>query len=273
MSSEENITPDQMCPATVTVRPYTAIPAQRVWTGLHGDPFAARPATKRKPPSASSRRLPQPLQDEIAPETAENILTSGSEQEGLDQLPAMPEADGDVDVDARAGSSEDDVPELPTPSAPPSRGAPGSSTDPPAGSRSEPAAADAPGSRQARSARIRTGTASTLHLPVGELRFYPRTSEVHAFCRNPRHAPDCRKSRTTKGGRKRGQGRCLGYLVAWLHDHENHASRFAHTQAIITRAMREDGRRRLKEAEGWAAFAECERALAPSEPEEPVDFD
>lgn len=93
-----------------------------------------------------------------------------------------------------------------------------------------------------------------------------------AYC--PVHGFRCRKTRTVNAGNRRGQGRPLGYLAAWL----MHARRFpdqtAHAMrdASFTLAERQEARARLHGTVGTASLFHKERPRAVDEASEPESF-
>ena len=48
------------------------------------------------------------------------------------------------------------------------------------------------------------------------IKYNPANDEFYAECRNPAHGKRCRSTRSAHEGRKRAQGRPLGFLAAWV---------------------------------------------------------
>eukprot|EP00959_Pyramimonas_sp_CCMP1952_P137084 2868692-Pyramimonas_sp.AAC.1 len=50
--------------------------------------------------------------------------------------------------------------------------------------------------------------------------YYAKSGDMVAHCKREGHGPKCRATRTTmpKTARKRGAGRPIGFLLAWLAD-------------------------------------------------------
>ena len=96
--------------------------------------------------------------------------------------------------------------------------------------------------------------------------------EFFAICPCDHHAPDCRRYRTSHGGRKVAQGRPLGLLAAWLHAgcQPAIADRDDHKSFQPTREQRLAGRALVKadpNADLFLAFERPRREGDDSEPE------
>ena len=72
------------------------------------------------------------------------------------------------------------------------------------------------------------------HSPSGSLVFYRNSGQVYAYCDDPRHGGRgiCRKSKTSAPGRKAGQGRPCGLLLAWLWQHVDADTRELHKHSV-----------------------------------------
>jgi hypothetical protein len=137
---------------------------------------------------------------------------------------------------------------------------------------------------------VLVGGVITLQVPgLGKLIYYPSSNDFYASCtddlhvKKPEHvdyrdvgnlrAKFCRKVAKANHGRKRGQGRPLGSLMAWLQQHHQHGDSASHIHGTyITHAMRVEGRRYLKTLAGAENLlcmeARKEDVDGHSEPEE-----
>lgn len=113
----------------------------------------------------------------------------------------------------------------------------------------------------------------------GEIWWMPDLREFHAICRCNSHDPHkgkpCMRVRTVDPGPKRGQGRPLGFLTAWLQAQHEYHTRWEHVHLCNpVLSSRKDGRRTLASFEGAEVLFSKERArdLANEEPEEPDVF-
>ena len=107
---------------------------------------------------------------------------------------------------------------------------------------------------------------------LGDLRFYPKSGVMSAFCRceNHRGGPDCRRSATCRP-KGPGAGRPLGMLVAWLQRNSDFSSQMEHVHAChTTLAQRQAARRWLMQQPGSADFASFEKPARDGEDLEPV---
>ncbi|CAE7476862.1 unnamed protein product [Symbiodinium sp. CCMP2592] len=105
----------------------------------------------------------------------------------------------------------------------------------------------------------------------GFLVHYPAESCLVAVCLKHK---DCRKKRTLLAGRRGGQGRCLGFLMAWLNASADYDSQQSHVNAFTTTLQaRREGRAefmRLPNAADWAAKEQGHRAEGDTD--EPTRF-
>ena len=105
-----------------------------------------------------------------------------------------------------------------------------------------------------------------LKVPGGTLVYYEHTKDVTAYC--DRH-PECRKTRTTRPGNKRGQGRPLGFLLAWLGKAADYTNQSTHVHRCrVTLEDRRAGRMLLMLQEGWETLGNKERPQRADEAEE-----
>ena len=87
-----------------------------------------------------------------------------------------------------------------------------------------------PQSRKAALGRVKTVKEDTIQIwDYGELRYNPNTHTFRAHCHHPKHM-NCSKQRTLRSGKRAGQGRPVGLLVAWLRDQANHDCHTSHSQ-------------------------------------------
>jgi len=112
----------------------------------------------------------------------------------------------------------------------------------------------------------------------GLLAYFPASQNFVAMCLQDDHGNDnerasCRRVRTAVPGRARGQGRPIGFLLAWLAD-SSHASRDSHVAHRGRYPLAQ--RRELRQAfinrssdPQIAGLLSRERPLRPGEPEEP----
>lgn len=112
-----------------------------------------------------------------------------------------------------------------------------------------------------------------LTVPHGELRFWPGSRRFGAFCADPRHGR-CRREKVCFGGaRSTGQGRPLGYLMAWLMAHDVRTGR-EHMDAglVIPLSDRQVARAVLAAILGSNILFDRERPKrSAEEPDEPVE--
>jgi hypothetical protein len=132
----------------------------------------------------------------------------------------------------------------------------------------------------------------TLEVPgLGKLMYYPSANDFYAVCtddlhvKKPEHADYhdvenlkpkfCRKVAKASFGRKRGQGRPLGFLMSWLQQHHRHGDSTSHIHGTyVTYAMRIEGRNFLKTLAGCEQLFDREALKADVDGEsEPEQFD
>lgn len=130
----------------------------------------------------------------------------------------------------------------------------------------------------------RRATADTsMVLPNGGvISFYRSTGNFQATCACDRHTPanSCRLTRTHKPSQamsRKGQGRPLGLMAAWLLSCETFGSSSEHKDAwglnfAKDRNRRRDGRAALKACPGYAALAAHERPSGAGSDSEPEDI-
>ena len=183
--------------------------------------------------------------------------SENSAEEFLDEL---------FEEDARLGpiAADEDLlaaeePPLPPPEEPP----PPQEPPPPAG----PAPARP---RDQRAGVVRGGLESrdvfVLPNALGTLRYYHGTKSMQAFCPWGReydvHESDCRKSATCNPQR-RGSGRPIGLLVAWLQAHKDFATKHEHVHTCKpSLQQRRDARAFFMQLPEAAEFARFEKPKA-----------
>ena len=105
-------------------------------------------------------------------------------------------------------------------------------------------------------------------VPSGSIVWYAHSQDMTAFCSTPGHL-ECRKTRTARAGIRPGQGRPLGFLMAWLEKGHEHADQQAHVHRCrVTHQERRDGRLLLMQQDGWQEIANKERPQRGDEREE-----
>ena len=133
--------------------------------------------------------------------------------------------------------------------------------------------------RPPREPRVRLGPAAapqnTIRVEVpghGALIYYTSSNVIQAHCRRDGHS-DCWRERTCAAGRRKGQGRPLGFLTAWLLQGAARISGQEHVhRSRATHAERVAGREHLATLEGSGQLFDKERERVDGEPEEPVNF-
>ena len=95
--------------------------------------------------------------------------------------------------------------------------------------------------------------------------------EIYATCGVRGHG-SCILTRTTKIGRKKGQGRPVGFLAAWLQAGPTFGSKDAHMKHKPTFPERAAARRSLKTLPGVVDFFNMERLALEGEGSEPDEF-
>ena len=113
----------------------------------------------------------------------------------------------------------------------------------------------------------------TLPNGLGTLRYYRASSSMQAFCPWGRdvHETDCRKSAGCNPA-KRGSGRPIGLLVAWLRAHSDFATKHEHVHTCKpSLQQRRDARAWFMQLRGASDFAEFEKPKAdPNDDDEPA---
>lgn len=112
--------------------------------------------------------------------------------------------------------------------------------------------------------------------PEGELRYNIMGEFMRAHCTV--HA-DCTRQRTVKASagattkKAKGQGRCVGALVAWLKQGEGIVAKEDHMKMpTASFELRASARRRFLELDGANEFTEWERKVRDGEDQEPKDI-
>ena len=125
----------------------------------------------------------------------------------------------------------------------------------------------------ARASRSGREPAIVVETEGGSIHFYRSNFSFEAVCADPRHGRRCTRTRTSIPGRRPGQGRPLGYLVAWLADGREHDNREGHqTAKRFEYAMRALCRDVFSHAAGSELLLAEEREPEPGEGEEPEHF-
>ena len=119
-------------------------------------------------------------------------------------------------------------------------------------------------------------TRSTLNRTVfevssfGELHYYHTSEQMVAFCplRSSSH-PGCRKQMTTNP-KKKGSGRPIGALVAWLRMSHEHGTKLSHVKSCTpTYQERVEARKFFEGLPGADSFAKYEKKKGVNEDSEP----
>ena len=118
------------------------------------------------------------------------------------------------------------------------------------------------------------GPAITVDVPGGELSFYRGRQVMIAQCRRLGHTSECKRERTVRPGRRPGQGRPVGFLLAWLASGEHEVDKAGHlSHKHFEHAERADCRRDFLDGGAEAQeLASHERAPVEGEGQEPLDF-
>ncbi|CAE7234861.1 unnamed protein product [Symbiodinium sp. KB8] len=190
------------------------------------------------------------MEEDWPPSDASVADAEGIEQAGPDAVPIFP------GLDAAASSSDARVPGPDVHEA-----------------EAVPPAARATGGRAGGGGR---SGEEIIRLDVtgGRLVYYAESQDLKVFCTNAGHL-NCEKKRTVKPGGRKGQGRPIGFLLAWLAcaDSFEDARKHVHN-CKPTLAQRKEARENFKTVSGWQALAdkERERRVEEGEPEEPPLF-
>ena len=249
-------------PDDVSLIPVVAVHGSEslcIWSGERQE-MAKKP---RKPPASGSNRAVQDADEEDMYLELED-LPPGDESDLQEEEPAAldqeSESAANCSSEDEAAAGSDDEADRPVPAA--------------AAAESDDAAL-----RAARAAGPRDMLSTVaFEVPdVGEVRYYPQSNTLVAFCRQEGHG-DCRRGRTTLGSDvlntplQRGQGRPLGALLAWLSLKGEYASGHARVhQCKPTAQQRSDAREAFLLLRGARAFSEkAERPKRGGEDEEPA---
>ena len=207
------------------------------------------------------RRLLRERRDELEEQAEEEELTEDDcpenmegEESELAYDPEMPESP------AEAAAAVD--PEPPAAAADPN---PGVAPDVPDAAAPRPVHEVIPDRLPADAVRVDVGD-------HGVLIYYPSLTSCVAFCRHPAH-DKCRKQRTLLPGRKKGQGRPLGFLASWLTQAGDYRDSADHVHCFVgTLARRQAGRNYLLACPGSDRLFRLERPRHEGEDEEPAEF-
>ena len=263
-------------PRAVDARPYDEVPEFICWHGwsterlrMPSAPSGSHGGGQGNQEQASSssrgRQPPSRLQPSEGSVAGENPGDARNIEENLELLD-------------RASQAEEDAVDLPSDASVVDEGnaaelgqrhldeaaADGADAPPPPAAHPEGHAKAAP-----RRGGGRTGQ-ETLRFaaPSGSIVWYAHSQDMTAFCSAPGHV-ECRKTRTARPGIRPGQGRPLGFLMAWLekgHEHVDQQSHVHHCR--VTHEERRDGRLLLMQQAGWEEIANKERPQRGDEPEE-----
>lgn len=111
-----------------------------------------------------------------------------------------------------------------------------------------------------------------MSVPGGSIRYYPNSGRFSAFCECEAHsgAKVCRREKRI--ARTVGDGRPLGFLMAWLahgHEFEDKESHLV-AGAFFDWGTRKEHRDILRGLAGSAPFFEAELAPSDGQPDEPL---
>ena len=109
-------------------------------------------------------------------------------------------------------------------------------------------------------------------VPGGEIRYYDGIRRFAAWCGNPNHTNRCRREKVSYSGRGGGQGRPLGFLMAWLARGADHDTQEQHMMLdmMIDYQSRLAGRQTLRDTPGSDALFAGERPAVDGE-DEPIE--
>ena len=220
---------------------------------------AQRPAPR--PPRRVRGRAAEPLgdasesEDELAGAQPDGGETDMEEEEDADSVAAAAELfadmeEGDATVAVRPAAGGEPAAAAARAAAPAPSPAPADAAEAP----EPPPAPAAPVARRARAGR-EGPFGDTNRVDFGEgagfLVYYAAGDVIQAHCRVPGHG-DCRRQRTVTSGRRRGQGRPLGHLAAWLLAGDQFANQAAHQARTFVPSLekRQEARELLAVAEG-----------------------
>lgn len=82
----------------------------------------------------------------------------------------------------------------------------------------------------------------------GTLAYYSKRNRFYAYCQEASHGKSCRLERTAHAGKRKGQGRPVGLLMAWLQDGARHANQKDHVNSArgLGHAQRVAGRQHFE---------------------------
>ena len=119
---------------------------------------------------------------------------------------------------------------------------------------------------------------ASVFVDVGEIKYYSRARRFSAFCNQMSHGDRCRRERTANASRSGigGQGRPLGYLVAWLSRGHQHETQQEHMncedcEVAISLEDRSAARERLQQTLGFEGLFAGERPRRDGEDDEPLE--
>ena len=107
---------------------------------------------------------------------------------------------------------------------------------------------------------------------MGELHYYHNTKQMQAFCkhRTGRHSDNCRRGATTALVR-RGSGRPIGMLTAWLRQADSFDTKIEHVHCCLpSLTERQEARAYFQNLEGADVFLAFEKERQPGDPDEPA---
>lgn len=144
------------------------------------------------------------------------------------------------------------------------------SAEPPPGGEMAIAAASSAEGNEAR----KMGEAEVIFLvPGGHIAYYKKGDRFYGYCDVPSHGKLCRIERTARAGRRKGQGRPLGLIMAWLacggqHDtqkqHLNNGRWQSHADRVAARTA-------LEQIGGSAELLQFEAGYKDGERGEPEE--
>ena len=110
--------------------------------------------------------------------------------------------------------------------------------------------------------------------PVGKITYYAKGRRFVAHCtETERHGKLCRKQKFAyRSASTPGQGRPLGYLMAWL-ENSNFDTHRAHIDETVYTPLeiRAAARQRLHDTPGSEVLFACEAVRLDGESDEPID--
>jgi hypothetical protein len=308
-SGDRVLREDEMIPGVIEVLPIASaeLPSMTVWEGDSHEKHSRDQFDKRQREAAAKRAARSARGPRNGPRHAQaglgrgrarkpalpvcdHVLDEGSQGEGSGGEGVVPSED-DVSAGGDKSADESHEPEwaiwadvaavLPQPPEDPLPVPPPPFPPPPPPDLVPPenegsAEAEVEDREVAKKARkTREVTEDIFEVPGGDLRYNVRTNTIVAHCKFEVHG-DCRKNRTCSGGRVGGlggQGRPIGFLMAWLQRQDQHECRQTHVHVpanLVTHADRVAGRHLFMTLPGAQEFSQHERAKRPDEPDEPI---